>query len=423
MLKRFGLFALSSLFALSAPAFAHAATADLRVDPSDIRFSKSVLMVGDSVRIYTKIQNVGTADVTGYVTFYQGSSVISEPQVISLVSGGNPEEAFVDFVIPSGSFNIRAVVSGTKPAETNLDNNVAITGMITPVPDDDHDGISNASDDCPTVANSDQADTDHDGIGNACDDDIDSDTLTNAVEAELGTNPQLKDTDSDGVDDAHDAYPLDPKRSILEKPMPLSKPVTQPVSVTQGFSPGSPKVASNTNNTSAQSGSIETASNSSSTITGSTTTAPPSDPIVPTTVATSSKIHVSPNAVFTYEMNSWNTFTFRLIAPVQDKFVYEWNFGDGVHSSKTSLSHTYAQAGAYHVALKTTDDQGNVSEESADVQVTFFSLSNPFIDGLLVFLGLVLIGLSVAWFRTKTKKRSHKTDLETPVKQIHVQEE
>ncbi|WP_295386686.1 thrombospondin type 3 repeat-containing protein [uncultured Thiodictyon sp.] len=36
-------------------------------------------------------------------------------------------------------------------------------------PDDDNDGVLDASDNCPLVANPDQADDDRDGIGNACD--------------------------------------------------------------------------------------------------------------------------------------------------------------------------------------------------------------------------------------------------------------
>lgn len=409
MLNRFGLFALFLFFAFSVPCVVHAA-ADLRVNQSDIRFSKSPLIAGDTVRVYTKVQNVGTTDVTGYVTFYQGSSVISEPQVISVVSGSDPEEVFVDFIVPEGSFNIRAVINGTNPADTNLDNNVSITGMLTPVPDDDHDGKQNASDNCPKVSNADQTDTDKDGLGDVCDDDMDGDSLTNSVEAELGTNPKIKDTDADGADDAHDAYPLDPKRTVIEKPVPVKpapKPSEQQVQQVQLVA-NTP--VSQTNPEQSVSGSFEAVIPTVTALQNANGAA-----AEPNAVTDATSVRVSPNAVFTYEQSSWNTFVFRLVAPAQDRFVYEWNFGDGVRSSKTNVTHTYSQAGTYQVKLRTTEENGNVSEESAEIHVSFFTFSNPLVIGLLSVLGVLLFGAFAAWLRMRTQKR--------PLKHIHVQEE
>jgi hypothetical protein len=61
-------------------------------------------------------------------------------------------------------------------------------------PDSDRDGVDDFSDNCPLVANHDQADEDDDGLGDACDPCLGG--------LQLGT-----DADEDGVDDGCDACP------------------------------------------------------------------------------------------------------------------------------------------------------------------------------------------------------------------------
>jgi hypothetical protein len=64
-----------------------------------------------------------------------------------------------------------------------------------------------AFDNCPGVANDDQANLDEDSLGDACDDDIDGDGVSNASEQARGTNPRDPDSDNDGVRDGADACP------------------------------------------------------------------------------------------------------------------------------------------------------------------------------------------------------------------------
>jgi hypothetical protein len=68
------------------------------------------------------------------------------------------------------------------------------------VPDPDADGLPNSADNCPTVANRDQADADKDGQGNACDVDDDNDGIVDKLDnCALMANADQLDCDADGL--------------------------------------------------------------------------------------------------------------------------------------------------------------------------------------------------------------------------------
>lgn len=93
-----------------------------------------------------------------------------------------------------------------------------INHKIYDYPDTDADGIADPFDNCPTVANADQADADGDGVGDACDNcpavvnsnqaDADADGVGDLCDnCPTIANPLQEDGDADGVGDACDNCP------------------------------------------------------------------------------------------------------------------------------------------------------------------------------------------------------------------------
>ena len=363
---------------------------DLGLKPNDLTYNKQPpFVVGDTVRIYARIHNLGETDVQGFAAFFQGTVPIGQTQVISVRAGSTPEEVFVDFVVPSGPFNIRADIKGTDPQDTNPANDSTITKLVTPILDDDRDTIENEKDNCPLIVNKDQVDTDGDGLGNACDDDDDNEGVTDAVERELGTNPLVKDTDGDGFDDAHDAYPLDGKRHIVPPPPP-PPPAPTPVPAPKPVA-AAKETAVKTAPPKELAAVIAQAAQAVSTATKEDI--PPSVP-APTAQATA----LSPQAVFRLERQQWNTFLFTALTPEVPGYRFAWDFGDGVTSNRREVSHAYAASREYTVTLAVTDPDGGVSKDTAVVRVPFFTLHNGSVLFLVVLLMILLAaGLGILW--------------------------
>ncbi|MBI2552824.1 thrombospondin type 3 repeat-containing protein [Candidatus Uhrbacteria bacterium] len=213
---------------------------DLGVRQEDLVIvpAPSQLVAGQTARVYATVHNFGNRDAKAQVAFFQGPYLLGETQPVSVRARGFADEVFMDFIVPSGSFNILAKLkevtlsaqsNGAALAEdSNSMNDEAVTPLITPQPDRDGDGVADGADNCPGVLNADQRDTDGDQEGNACDLDDDNDGLADLDEASRGTNPTNPDTDGDGIGDAYDARPLLPDVSPLASSGTIKKEELSP---------------------------------------------------------------------------------------------------------------------------------------------------------------------------------------------------
>ncbi|MBI5793707.1 PKD domain-containing protein [Candidatus Uhrbacteria bacterium] len=362
--------------ALLLPSIAFA-KADLKIEQNDIRLSRETIVAGDQVRLYASVHNIGDEDVSGYVTFYQGSNLVGASQVISVLANGSAEEVYIDFIVPSSSFNIQAQVEGTDPTDEDESNNVAITSLYQPILDDDRDGVANGDDDCPTIADASQADSDGDGLGDLCDTDDDNDGLSDEIETEIGTNSLMTDTDGDGVEDQSDAFPTDPERVSEQEEAEQGQEQKQEEGASVTFKELISQVAQTIQ---------ESSTDEPDEVEGSqATTSAPEEGLE------TAEMTVSPNAIFRYTRDAWNTFTFMEVGSVDDDRILFWDFGDGVTSSKSVVVHTYGASGTYTATLTLKDAAGETVSEQTIVRVPFFSLQNPVVLVAVVFLSLLLL--------------------------------
>lgn len=366
---------LSALFVVGValPTTAQTVDYDLGVTSSGIRFSKNPLVAGQKVRLYATITNHGSYDTTGYVRFYQGSEFIGDTQQVSVVADSYPDEVFVDWVVPYGSFNIRAEIKGQYPLDQNPSNDVALTTLFVP-----------------------KLDTDGDGSIDEEDVDDDNDGLSDAEEVALGTDPLNPDTDGDGVNDKDDYYPLDPSRSA---------PPVVPAKTPQPIETVTPKAANYLQKAETQA--------SSSTV----STVPIDEEgevsevleeIRESDISEEEKQELegrvlnayinkaSTKALIDVTRVNWRTYEFAPeIRGLSGSYLeYRWDFGDGTYSNKPYPRHSYLSPGVYGVSLTITDTQHDITitSDPFELTISFFNIANY---QLWLLLFLILLGLYI----------------------------
>ena len=110
-------------------------------------------------------------------------------------------------------------------------------------PDTDRDGINDDVDNCPDVANPDQADQDGDRIGNVCDPDDDNDGINDNVDnCPLVANTNQTDSDNDRIGDVCDPTPTPPSNLGVE-PLAFSDLGQETGNITSGWEWGKSQAA------------------------------------------------------------------------------------------------------------------------------------------------------------------------------------
>jgi hypothetical protein len=131
-----------------------------------------------------------------------------------LPDNGNSTVSLTAPTTPGGPYTYQVKYGVTlSPAGGNdpssVTGSVIVTFTLTvetpAVTDTDGDGWADDEDNCPNIANADQADADGDGIGDACDPDKDGDGVLNGADnCPDVANADQADADGDGIGDACD---------------------------------------------------------------------------------------------------------------------------------------------------------------------------------------------------------------------------
>lgn len=109
------------------------------------------------------------------------------------------------------------------------------------------------------------------------------------------------------------------------------------------------------------------------------------------TITSTNYIHVVPPPVAQFTVNpgiqiSIPNYTFNFVDQSTDiPDQWDWDFGDGTHSSQRNPSHTYIDTGLYKVTLKVTNQQGCFTETFKNVRIIgvpgYLFVPNAFIPG------------------------------------------
>lgn len=220
------------------PFTAYSADYDLSIPGGGFYANNYSVLVGDTVKLYATVNNLGTVDVEATAVCKAGDSLVSAKPLSAKANGASEETWFTWTPISPGTFtlSLNVTLDGNISDPNNINNYAEIKIFVDTDtdgdgigdqddPDDDNDGVPDDDDDYPHDPSR-STDTDGDGIDDATDSDDDNDGLYDWEDEAQGTSPTDYDTDGDGVNDKNDAFPTDPNRSE-NKPKTPAKPTGQ----------------------------------------------------------------------------------------------------------------------------------------------------------------------------------------------------
>lgn len=195
-------------------------------DPNAKLVDRALALPGDTLNYTVQFENEGEGSAYGvYITDQLESDIDASSLVLQSGEGGVFDATsrtiswFVGEVGPgqTGERRFSARVRADAPCGTQVANFATVyfpsvpevtptNGVMVMVTgtacDGDDDGVPDSGDNCPTVANADQANADGDSLGNACDHDADNDEMPNAYESLYSClNPLVDDAQEDADED------------------------------------------------------------------------------------------------------------------------------------------------------------------------------------------------------------------------------
>ena len=149
-------------------------------------YSKTPFFTGDTVRMYTAVQNNSSFDIQGTVEFLVDGNSVGQSSFSAL--DGRIVEVWSDWNVTKGNHSISATITKAFKVEIGKDPEPISLGT----------GVLGVND---VFADE---DTDQDGIGDLLDPDDDNDLIEDTQEEALGTDPLNADSDQDGVSDGEE---------------------------------------------------------------------------------------------------------------------------------------------------------------------------------------------------------------------------